>query len=136
MGYHILLHCRARMTPEFLHWMTPAFFTEEWEDTVIDESGNECPAHPAPQNVCDLHHRWHRFDICEGFQEFSIQGDRLAFRLSNKWNRHHGNLQRDYLQAMKTVIAPMSHIIEYCEIEHDDYGDARYQYTDEEIREG
>lgn len=129
MGYHILLHCRAQLRPEFHAWITEAFFTEV--EPIVDAAGNEYPS-----LIAELHRQWHQFDICEGFQAFSLQGDRLAFRLSNKWNRHHGNLQWDYLQAMRTVIAPMSHIIEYCEIEHDDYGDDRYVYTDEEIREG
>lgn len=130
MGYHILLHCRARLRPEFRAWITEAFFTEAVP--AVDAAGNEYPA-----LIAELHRQWHLLQVCDGgFQLFEQQNGRLAFRLSKKVNRHHGNLQWDYLQAMKTVIAPMSHIIEYCEIEHDDYGDDRYVYTDEEIREG
>jgi putative methionine-R-sulfoxide reductase with GAF domain len=91
-----------------------------------------------PAEFRELFERWVEIGIVDteshSFCEFEVIDETFHMTLYKKPHRHMGHLERDYRRFLKEIVVPISSVILYCEIEHDDYGDARYEYTDEEIR--
>jgi hypothetical protein len=141
MGYHILLHCTAIIKPEYIDCIKMEYFydstyRDDWYDDDYDKN--------IPEKFKEFYWIWRDLSIysdgSSGFYEFKIEGDRFTFTLCKRpYFYQCGNnwitLERDYKRLMRDIIAPLSIEILHCEIEHDDFGDARYTYTDEEVRD-
>jgi hypothetical protein len=134
MGYHILLHVKAHILPQYLSFVTREFFFRMPNSYRDYESLYE----GIPAEFRELFERWVHLGIMDEnshtFYEFDVNDDVVSTTLCKKPYRHMGHLESDYRRFLKEIVVPISSVILYCEIEHDDYGDARYEYTDEEIR--
>ena len=129
MGYHILLHCTAIIKPEYIDYIKLEYFN------CYDDEG-------IPEAYKEYFLIWQDIDMYSdggGFYQFNMEGDRFTFTLCKRpyffrIRNKSITLERDYKRLMRDIIAPISSEILHCEIEHDDFGDDRYTYTDEEVR--
>lgn len=137
MGYHILLHVRARVKPEFTEFIQHSDYL--WMDSVQYHSlatteEEWCMPNPdIPEAFRDVHRLWETWSYDWSFQqyEFNMETRQWAFTISN---RAHRVSNEDYRRFMEHFVVHVTEHIEWCEIEHDDYGDMRYQYTDADFR--
>lgn len=76
---------------------------------------------------------WRSLDI-DHFYEYSVEGAVFSCEISIKVPSYSGDLREAYETFLKEIVAPMTSEILECEIESDDFGDARYVYSDAELR--
>ena len=82
----------------------------------------------------DLIDIWTNLDIGLHFYEYELKGSDFFCKISKKVNWHSGDLKDDYLTFLKDIIVPISSEITDCNIESDDYGDMKWDYTDSQLR--
>jgi hypothetical protein len=82
----------------------------------------------------DLIDIWTNLDIGLHFYKYELKGSDFFCQISKKVNWHSGDLQDDYLTFLKDIIVPISTEITDCNIESDDYGDMKWDYTDSQLR--
>ena len=82
----------------------------------------------------DLIDIWTNLDIGLHFYEYKLKGSEFYCQISKKVNWHSGDLKDDYLLFLKDIIVPISSEIIECNIESDDYGDMKWDYTDSQLR--
>ena len=76
---------------------------------------------------------WRLLDI-DHFYQYSVEGAVFSCEISIKVPSYSGDLREAYETFLKEIVAPMTSEILECEIESDDFGDARYVYSDAELR--
>ena len=140
MGYHILLYCTAIIKPEYIDHIKLDYF---WCGINDDYDYDEDPDHKIPDAMREYYSIWRKLHInsdgSTGFYQCKMEGDRFIFELCKRpyfypSRNTYITLEDDYRRFMLYFIAPISSEILRCEIEHDDFGDQRYTYTDEEVR--
>lgn len=143
MGYHILLHCTAIIKPEFVDHIKLDYFYYG-VDRTDDYDYEDDPDHKIPDVMREYYSIWRNlsihYDGPAGFYECKMEGDRFIFTICNRpyfyrFRNKYNTLEDDYKRFMLHFIAPISTEILRCVIEHDDFGDFIYTYTDEEVRD-
>jgi hypothetical protein len=133
MGYHIILHCTAVIKPEYLDCIKREYFDcsgyGRWDEDVEG----------FPTHWITFYKIWQELCIYHRFYQFTLEGDRFTFEISEKPYRYvcrstDDDISCAYRIMMRDIIAPISSEILRCEIEHDDYGIGSYYYTDVEVR--
>ena len=130
MGWHYILHLRCVLLPEYVEFMKEeklSYFSAGYSDSQDAEYG------ALPKQFQDIVDIWRTLDI-DSFYEYSVTDNVFSCGISIKVNRYSGYLQKAYETFLKDVIVPMTSEILECEIESDEYGDARYVYSDAQLR--
>jgi len=97
----------------------------------IDEQ--EVAYHALSKTFQDLVDIWRLLDI-DHFYQYSVKEGVFSCEISIKVTEYEGDLRKAYETFLKDVIVPMTSEILTCVIESDDFGDARYVYSDAELR--
>ena len=135
MGWHYILHLRCILLPEYVDFMKArrlSYFSEDHSDEG-KQTEQERDYNLLEKRFQDLVDIWRTLDI-DSFYEYSVKDTMFSCEISHKVNTYHGDLQKAYETFLKGVMVPMTSEILECEIESDDYGDARYVYSDAQLR--
>jgi hypothetical protein len=126
MGYHIILNATCELLPEYIDFIKNQYILKDSEDEE-----DEFPMDPIYIPFLKI---WNSLEIGNYFYEYKLEDQRFSFRIEKKPHRHSGNLEDDYIKFMENIIVPISTIVRYCSIEHDDYDLRSTSYTDAKQR--
>lgn len=89
-----------------------------------------------PKKYKDLVDIWRGLDIDGSFYDYTFDTDSREFscEISKRVGDHCGDLRTAYEEFLRDIIVPITSRITSCVITSDDFGDARWVYTDTQLR--
>ena len=122
MGFYIFLTARVRIRPEHRDFIRTGYLR-----------GGEAAAVPAQWR--ELFEVWRSLEIEDHFDGYNLTNDGIfEFKIMKKPYYHSGYLIEDYKQFMAKVLLPIADEILFCEIDAEELGLGREEYTEEDVR--
>jgi hypothetical protein len=122
MGYHIILHVKCKLLPDYIPFIREKYLRKEDSST-------------APNAYRHLLQIWNQLDIGQSFYEYDLTTDGVfTCHIEKKPYNHRGDLWEDYEEFLKHIIVPISSEIISCRIHEDDMAEREEIYTDSQLR--
>jgi hypothetical protein len=161
MGWHYILHVTCKVLPEYHDFIDKKYLwlfsdvddgykpTEEYSDDSNEDTSSKSSVNTyeleqqaerktayanftkAYRDLVDI---WTSLELGHHFQEYEFENGIFSFVICKKVTWHNGDLKKDYEAFLRDILVPITSEITSCEIESDDFGDYRQQYTDTELR--
>ena len=140
MGYHIILHVKCKLLPEFIPFIRDKYlrkYDASDEDTESEEDDQPYPEQGLedPVMYSKLIKIWNKLNIGQWFYEYDLTKDGIfTCQIEKKPYNHRGDLWTAYEEFLKHIIVPISSEIISCTISEDDCTMREEVYTDAQLR--